>query len=249
MSILITYHLKRLSFLYFSMSIKASLLKIFQCATWAEGASHGGDIGAVEITSGLANNIFDDISDAERVAGDTDYRKVFVKNTNVDTWAAVKLWISVFTESEDDEISILRGGKKSTESNPLAVSGTATFAASTAVIGSGSSFSSELAPGEKVYNSTDDAEVDGVEIASVEDDTHLTLLSAYGGTAGTAKAISVSGIDQCTFVSPDSKGHSDVLICGSLAQNEYTSIWIKRVVNANAAGNTNNEFKLKFESS
>lgn len=231
------------------MSIKTSLLKIFQCATWAEGASHGGDISAVEITSGLANNIFDDISDAERVAGDIDYRKIYVKNTNADTWAAVRLWISLFTESEDDEISILRGGTKSTESNPTAVTGTATFAASTAVIGAGTSFSTELGPGEKVYNSTDDAEGDGVEIASIEDDTHLTLLSAYGGTAGTTKAVSVTGVDECTFVSPDSKGHSDVLICGSLAQNGYVSVWLKRVVIADAAGKTDNEFKLKFESS
>jgi len=100
-----------------------------------------------------------------------------------------------------------------------------------------------------VYNSTDDAESDGVEIASIEDDTHLTLLSAYAGTAGGTKNINVTGIDACSFVSPSEKTHSDVLSCGSLAQNEYAAIWIKRVVNANAAGIANNEFKLKFESS
>lgn len=231
------------------MTVKASLIKFFKCATWAEGVAHGGGIGAVEISSGLINNIFDDISDAERVAGDTDYRKIYVKNTNADTWAAVKAWVDLFTESEDDEISILLGGTKSTESTPTAVAGTATFAASTAVVGAASSFLAELAPGEKVYNSTDDAEADAVEIASIEDDTHLTLLSAYAGTAGAAKNITAAGIDECNFVSPDSKSHSDVLSCGSLAQNEYAAIWIKRVVTANAAGKENNEFKLKFESS
>ena len=231
------------------MTVKASLIKFYQCATWAEGVAHGGGISAVEISSGLLNNIFDDVSDAERVAGDTDYRKTYVKNTNADTWAAVKAWIALFTESEDDEISVLRGGTKSTESTPAALTGTATFAASTAVVGAASSFLSELAPGEKVYNSTDDAESDGVEIASITDDTHLTLLSAYAGTAGAAKNITVAGIDQCNFVSPSSKTHSDVLSCGSLAQDEYAAIWIKRVVVANAAGRNNNEFKLDFESS
>lgn len=232
------------------MTVKASLIKFLQCATWAEGATHGGGIGAVEISSGLLNNIFDDVSDAERVAGDTDYRKTYIKNTNADTWAAVKAWIAKFTESEDDEISILHGGIKSTESTPTALTGTATFAASSAVVGAGGAlFLSELAPGEKVFNSTDDVEGDAVEIASIEDDTHLTLLSAYAGTAGAAKNITVAGIDLCNFVSPDSKTHSDVLSCGSLAQDEYAAIWIKRVVNANAAGKSNNEFKLEFESS
>lgn len=231
------------------MTVKASLIKFYQCAVWAEGVAHGGAIGAVEISSGALNNIFDDISDAERVAGDTDYRKVYVKNLNADTWAAVKAWISQLTESEDDEITILRGGTKSTESVATALTGTATFAASTAVVGAATSFLSELAPGEKVYNSTDDAEGDGVEIASIEDNTHLTLLSAYAGTAGAAKNIHTTGIDACSFVSPTAKTHSDVLGCGSLTQNEYAAIWIKRVVNANAAGIANNEFKLKFESS
>lgn len=232
------------------MTVKASLIKFYQCATWAEGAAHGGAIGAVEISSGALNNIFDDISDAERVAGDTDYRKVYVKNTNADTWAAVKAWVALFTESEDDEISILRGGIKTTKSTPAALTGTATFAASTAIVGAGgAAFLSELAPGEKVYNSTDDAEGDAVEIASIEDDTHLTLLSAYAGTAGAAKNITAAGIDASNFVSPNLRTHSDVLSCGSLAQNEYAAVWIKRVVNANAAGIANNEFKLEFESS
>lgn len=230
------------------MSVKASLIKFFQCATWAEGAAHGGGIGAVEISSGAINNIFDDISDAERVAGDVDYRKVYVKNENADTWAAVKLWISLFTVSEDDEIYILRGGIKSTESTPISLTGTVTFATKQ-VVGVGTSFLSELASGEKIYNSSDDAEGDGVEISSITDDTTLTLLSSYGGTQGSGKNYSITGIDQCSFVSPDSKGHSDIVSCGSLEQSEYAGVWIKRVVNAAAAGRSNNEFKLKFESS
>lgn len=230
------------------MSIKASLIKFFQCATWTEGTAHGGDIGAVEISSGEINNIFDNISDAERVAGDTDYRKIYVKNVNADTWAEVKLWISLFTESEDDEISILRGGQKSTESTPVVLTGTATFTGKE-VVGLGTSFLSELAAGEKIYNSTDDAEGDGAEIGSITDDTHLTLLSTYGGTAGSGKAITVAGMDNCDFVSPSSKGHSDTLSCGSLEQNDYAGVWIKRVVVADAAGKEDNEFKLEFESS
>ena len=92
------------------MGLSPSNIKFYQCTTWAEGGSHGGDIDlANEITSGADQNIFDDVSNAERVAGDTEYRKIFVKNENTDTWAAVKLWIESFTPATNDEVSIKLG--------------------------------------------------------------------------------------------------------------------------------------------
>jgi phage baseplate assembly protein gpV len=88
----------------------------------------------------------------------------------------------------------------------------------------------------------------GVAIASIESDTALTLTGAYGGTAGATKTINVAGIDQSTFVSPSAKTHGDVLAFGDISKNEYKGIWIKRIVNAAAAGYTNNQFALKLES-
>lgn len=92
------------------MSLSPSNIKFYQCTTWAEGDSHGGDIDTgSEITDGTDQNIFDDVSNDERVAGDTEYRKIFVRNENTDTWAAVKLWIDQFTPATNDEISIKLG--------------------------------------------------------------------------------------------------------------------------------------------
>ena len=90
--------------------IATASIKWYQCATWAEGDNHGGDIdtGSV-ITSGADQNIFDDVSDAERVAGDTEYRKIYVRNENAATWEAVKLWIDTFTAATNDEVSIKLG--------------------------------------------------------------------------------------------------------------------------------------------
>ena len=230
--------------------IDPTLIKFYECATWTEGNAHGGDIDTGdEITSGADQNVFDDVSDAERVAGDTEYRKIFIRNENTGTWAAVKAWILQFTLAADDEVHILRGGRKSTQSNPTALTGTVEFATSTAIVGTGTAFLTELASGEKIYNATDDAESDGKEIASIADDTHITLKNAYAGTAGAGKTANITGIDQCSFVQPNAKAHGDVLSCGSLAQNEYAGIWIKRIVQAGAKGYTSNEFKLKFESS
>lgn len=101
------------------MALAVASIKWYQCAVWAEGDAHGGDIDiANEITTGADENIFDDVSNAERVAGDTEYRKIYIKNENADTWEAVKLWIDTFTAAANDEISIKLGtnaGVKSVE--------------------------------------------------------------------------------------------------------------------------------------
>lgn len=90
--------------------IDPALIKIYQCLTWAEGDSHGGDIDTGnQVTSGADQNIFRDITDAERISGVTLYRKVFIRNENTATWEAVKLWISQFTPGTSDEISITLG--------------------------------------------------------------------------------------------------------------------------------------------
>ena len=233
-----------------SDEFKVSKIVVYQSRFWAEGDDHGGDIDLAHEVSieKIINNIFDDVADSERVSGDTEYRKVFVRNENLQNWADVKCWIDQFTLAADDEITILAGGSKSKTSTPIALTGTATFASSTAVVGADSKFLTELAVGEKIYNATDDAEGDGVAIASIESDTALTLASSYAGTAGAAKTANVAGIDQCTFVSPSSKTHGDVLAFSDISKNESKAIWIKRVVDAAAAGYTNNQFALKFES-
>jgi hypothetical protein len=109
-------------------------LKVYRCAFWNESDDHGGDIDlANEISlSKIEQNIFDDVTDAERVAGDTDFRKIFIRNENEQSWAAVKAWISQFTLSEDDEISVLLGGTKSKASTPVPCTGNAEFAATIA---------------------------------------------------------------------------------------------------------------------
>jgi hypothetical protein len=92
------------------MAVETALIKFYQCLTWTEGDTHGGDIDTGnEITSGVDQNVFDDVSDAERVAGDTEYRKIYIRNENADTWNAVKLWVDTFTPATNDEITIKLG--------------------------------------------------------------------------------------------------------------------------------------------
>lgn len=157
------------------MTIDLNNIKFFQCTTWAEGGTHGGDINlSGEITSGQDQNIFDDVSEAERAAGSTEYRKIFVRNANAETWQSVKAWISDFTPAANDEISIKLG-------------------------------------------------------------TDAGIQSVEGVAAG--------------YVSPDAKGHVDVLDIGDLGQDEYQAIWIRRIVSASGNGYSGNTFTVACESS
>jgi len=85
--------------------ILASNFKLFQCATWAEGSSHGGDISATEIASSGDQIIFDDVTDAQRQSGVTEYRKVYFKNLNADT-VSIKSWINQQYSATNETISI-----------------------------------------------------------------------------------------------------------------------------------------------
>lgn len=51
-------------------------LKLYQCVNWLETETHGGDISVNQVTT-----LFDYITDAQDIAGYTDYRKVHIKNT------------------------------------------------------------------------------------------------------------------------------------------------------------------------
>lgn len=80
-----------------SASVTASDIKFYHSggASNNQGtADLGGAISAVEIPSGTANNLWDDVTNAERVAGDTEYRCIYIKNTSAGgTWKTPVVWI------------------------------------------------------------------------------------------------------------------------------------------------------------
>lgn len=67
-------------------------------------ASLGGAISTTEVSS---STLWDGVSSAEALSGDTEYRCIYVKNTNAtDTWLTAKAWISTNTPSIDSTTSI-----------------------------------------------------------------------------------------------------------------------------------------------
>ena len=92
---------------FYSAPIVASDIKWYRSANWGEGDSHGGNINlSSEIISDELGNIFDDVSDEERTAGITEYRKIYVYLDKEIILFNFKLWVDQSALSPDDEISI-----------------------------------------------------------------------------------------------------------------------------------------------
>lgn len=86
------------------MPILANEIKYFKSSS---GVGLGGAISATQITTGVLNNLFDDVSSAEGVTGKTEYRCFYVKNTNatIDLISAI-IFIATNTASADTEMTI-----------------------------------------------------------------------------------------------------------------------------------------------
>jgi hypothetical protein len=98
------------------MAVTAANFKLYRCATnWGvSGGTQGGAISATEIQSSGDQVIFDDVTNDERVAGLTEYRKIFFKNCSPNDSVSIKVYIS--TQSSLQPISIVAASGSDVES-------------------------------------------------------------------------------------------------------------------------------------
>jgi hypothetical protein len=66
----------------------------------------GGIISATEIVDDTLNNLFDDVTGAEHVVGDINYRCFYVKNNSAEIAYNVRIYIDSNTPAADDVINI-----------------------------------------------------------------------------------------------------------------------------------------------
>ena len=86
------------------MPIVANEIKMYKSVSVSNTAgSNGGRMSNNEIVDNVNNNIFPDVSQAERTSGLTTFRKVFVKNTNSGNLALInsKVFIENYTPGDD----------------------------------------------------------------------------------------------------------------------------------------------------
>lgn len=91
------------------MAVTAANFKIYKSAVWDDTATNGGAITATEIASSGDQVIFDDVSDAERSSGDTEYKKIFFKNLSPNDTVSIKCWIETPYTATNETISIVAG--------------------------------------------------------------------------------------------------------------------------------------------
>ncbi len=85
------------------MPVTANDLKFYKSS---DTDSEGGVISAVEITDDIKNNLFEDILGDEGLAGETKYKKIFLKNTSASGIDNVLVWLDADTPSLDDIVYI-----------------------------------------------------------------------------------------------------------------------------------------------
>jgi hypothetical protein len=231
------------------MAIVSASLKFYRSTVVSDAAGNGAgiDTGAL-IPDATSQNILPNVSDADRITGITQYRKIFLRNENVDAYNNVHAWISANTPDADTEVSIVAGGSVSTQGTDTIIPTTTfTFAASATVIAS-VDCSKQIRPGEMIWNSTDDTNSAKVVISDISaDGLTITLGSSYGGTTGAGKAATVQKITDSTFVLAINEGAGVSL--GNLAQNQSVAIWVKRVVAPNSSGYTDDTFTIAVSNS
>ena len=73
-------------------------------------ASLGGAMSSTALSATPMNNLFDNVSPAEALAGDTNYRAIDVFNSGDATAESVELYMSAETSSEDSQLDFGDGG-------------------------------------------------------------------------------------------------------------------------------------------
>ena len=230
------------------MALSAASLKFYRSTTWDDTSSNGGAINTgVEITTATSQNIFPNITDAERLSGVTKYKKVFFRNENTDAYNGTKAWIFAQTPSGDTAVTISGAGSVSTQGTDTAIGTiTFTFAASTTVTASADCHL-YISVGELIFNNADANTYAKVITAISSDGLTITLGSAYSGTTGsgaTGKVLKATGNTYITAVD-EANGVS----LGNLTNNQSIGLWVKLVVNAASSGYTDDTFTLRYSNS
>lgn len=228
--------------------------------------SLGGAISNTEVADGVDENIFDDVSAAEAEAGDTEYRCVYVKNTNAtDTLYNAQVWIDQQTPAGDEvQIALdpagVGDGSTSGVAESVADEGTPPqLAVNDEVIGTGDGATTTFSATLK-YRPVKAGSVtvtDGVETFTDNGDGTLT-----GDQGGSGTVNYDTGEISVTFANAPASGaqiladykhefsaadSTKPLSIGDIGPGQCQAIWIKRIVPAGCAKYAGNSFTLKIQ--
>jgi hypothetical protein len=206
--------------------------------------SDGGAISATEITPGVDNNLWPDISGAQAAAGGTDYRKTFRKNTHGSlTWKAVQTYIK--QQPQGATVSIGVGINHADDADALQGNMTAFSAgAKVALISDGADVRTATILGEVsgVYTTENVVLTGASEVLSVATFTkvYTVYLSALDGSRTVTVKQGAGGTTRGT-IGPNKKlcflwrtgadidTRAEGFMHGDIAVGGIIGVWFKRV--------------------
>nr|CRH06017.1 Conserved protein of unknown function [Candidatus Magnetococcus massalia] len=98
------------------MPIQSTELRFYKAETVNDTSSNGGRISSNEVADGVKNNVWPDVPQAERLAGSTKYRKLFLKVANDEDLTLINPQIFIETPTPgDDRVLIFSGEQRDTQ--------------------------------------------------------------------------------------------------------------------------------------
>ena len=195
------------------MSILNSELQLFESTVISDEATNGGVMSHKVIDSGVVQNVFPNVTVAERASGSTKYRKLFLKVSNADNFTLLnpQFWIDSPTAADDWAVM---------------------FAATQTDV------QSDITGAEQIYGcatlNTDVAAGGSTIIVDVED-ASLVGMFVDGGTGRITNKDtpdSVTGTEETFVISgaPTVSGTTVTMTSASVLANSYATADITRVM-------------------
>ena len=164
------------------MAILSSELKFYKSAVVDSTTANGGRMSNNLITSGVVQNVFPNVLAAERVAGSTTYRKLFLKVANDADLPLInpQLWLDVVTAA-DDWVTLFAG----TQTDTVASIGTPRM------YGCGTLKTSVSVGGSALVVTVEDASIAGMFVNG--DTIRITDKATAAAITGNEQIMTISG--------------------------------------------------------
>ncbi|MEO5355223.1 MAG: hypothetical protein H7835_18710 [Magnetococcus sp. XQGC-1] len=226
------------------MSIVASELKLYAAAVANDTTANGGAISGTEIIGGVKNNIWPDVSQAERTSGSVKYRKVFIKVVNAQSLALTNARIFIETPTPGDDSVVLMAGTP-TDTQAEADDYTRFYGAGIldANISAGASTlavnveTGNAATGANIFRDGDLIRVsDKATVDAAPGNTEFVRLASSGGVSWSGNKATLtldSGVTLANAYTASNTRVASVLEVASIADSQ--AVWQRRTVPAGAA--------------
>lgn len=207
------------------MSIISSEVKFYKSAVVNDTSTNGGRMSTNALVSGVLQNVFPHVLSAERTAGSTKYRKIFIKVANDDDFSYIAPQIWFDNETPGDDWAVLFAATQ--------VDTQTDITGSERIYGSAGLKSDASAAGSTIVVDVEDASLTGIFQAS--DDIRITDMVDPDSVTGNEEFHVING-------APSVSGTEVTITTTSPLANTYTVAGGARVMSILEPGDIETSF-------